>query len=144
MLWRWLVCACGRQAHECLEVNRFKEDGMGFSTAEERGRQEESRRKNSMYVFISAIAGVGLAVLENELRWSADSSGKVKLELNLPPEVRLNSISAATLNLLPAAKPNSTAAATPNATQLYLHSSCFVFSFTSSTSIFLTSSISTW
>ena len=64
------------QAHECIEENRCREDGVGFTTAEERVRQEESRRLNSMWVFISAMVGVVLAVVENELRWSADSSGR--------------------------------------------------------------------
>lgn len=64
------------QAHECLEVNRCMEVGGGFTTAEERARQEEARRTNALYVFLSSMTGVIIAVIENELRWSADSSGR--------------------------------------------------------------------
>ncbi len=64
------------QAHECMELNRCTQVGMGLTTADERARQEEARRKNAMFVFVSALAGVVIAVMENELRWSAESSGR--------------------------------------------------------------------
>ena len=64
-----------RQAHECLEVNRCIADGQGFSTADERQRQAEARRFNANCVFISAMAGVAIAVVENELRWQGELRG---------------------------------------------------------------------
>jgi hypothetical protein len=64
------------QAHECLELNRCTKVGIGYTTADERARQEEARRKSAMFAFVSALAGVMIAVIENELRWGADSSGQ--------------------------------------------------------------------
>ena len=64
------------QAHECMEVNRCGQDGLSFTTSEERQRQEDARRYSAMWVFISSMVGLLIAVMENETRWSADSKGK--------------------------------------------------------------------